>query len=248
MNLQDRAYAVGIFVVLGICCIGAYVAVSGFMNVNPRGLNLGLSGPTPTAATVVATQVDTATVVVATVPPVATDTSAAPTNTPKGFKPSPTLLSRGTPSPAFLADIPTITPVTDTGTATTAAPSATAVTAGCGSPFCPVGGRPDPNIAPTGQACPLNYLWGLVLDQNGKGIPGWIIHFRDPAGNEGDTTTKAPPDPAGRYDIPTSSGGTWFIQLRDSGGNPQSALIRVDARKNNQNSAVCSTRTDFVSQ
>ncbi len=247
MNLQDRAYAVGIFIVLGICCIGAYVAVSGFMNVNPKGLNLGLSGPTSTETVVVATAVVTSTTVSATVAPLPTLVAIQPTNTPKGAKPTATSLSHGTPSPAFLSDIPTITPATDTGT-TTPAPSPTASGGGCGSPFCPIGGSPDQNIAPTGQACPRNYLWGLVLDQSGKGIAGWKIHFRDPAGNEGDTTTKAPPDPAGRYDIPTSSSGTWFIQLRDSGGNPQSATIRVDARQTSTDNKVCPTRIDFVPQ
>ena len=247
MNLQDRAYAVGIFVVIGICCIGAYVAVSGFMNVNPHGFSLGLNGAAASPTVLVATAVVTETVAPATVPPLPTLVSALPTNTTSSLVPSPTLASRGTPSPAFLADIPTITPAAGTGTSAPQA-SPTSASAGCDSPFCPIGGRPDETIAPTGQACPRNYLWGMVLDQNGKGIVGWRIHYRDPVGNEGDAITKSPPDPAGRYDIPTASGGTWLIQLRDAGGNPESAFIRVDARQASTNKANCPTRTDFVPQ
>ena len=46
MSMQDRAYAAAIFVIIGICCIGAYVAISGFANANPGGLLLAFNGAT----------------------------------------------------------------------------------------------------------------------------------------------------------------------------------------------------------
>lgn len=48
MTMQDRAYAVAIFIILGICCIGAYVAVSGFLNANPDGFSLALNDASAT--------------------------------------------------------------------------------------------------------------------------------------------------------------------------------------------------------
>ncbi len=251
MNLQDRAYAIGIFIVLGICCIGAYVAVSGFMNANPQGLTLGLGNSTPTSAVqspTAAAPTETEVAVTDTAVPVFT--SAPPTNTPKGFKPTLTPLSRGTPSPAYLSDIPTITPsASGTAPALGFVPSPTPAVAGnCGSPFCPIVGRPDETLGPSGQKCPRDYLWGLIMDRNGKGLAGWKIHFRDPAGNEEDRTTKGPPDPAGKYDIPAPSGGVWFLQARDPSGKPLSPMFRVIAGQAYNGGATCPTRIDFVEQ
>ncbi len=251
MNLQDRAYAIGIFVVLGICCIGAYVAVSGFMNANPQGLTLGLGNQTPVSTVQSATiAAPTETETSATVTAAPLSTSAPPTNTPKGFSPTLTPLSRGTPSPAFLSDIPTVTlAAPGTAPAAGATRSPTAAAAGnCGSPFCPIMGKPDETLGPTGQKCPRDYLWGIVQDRNGKGLAGYKIHFRDPSGNEEDRTTKGPPDPPGKYDQPTGGGGKWFLQLRDPNGKPLSPMFPIESRQSYNGGAICPTRVDFVEQ
>jgi hypothetical protein len=247
MSLQDRAYAAGIFIVIGICCIGAYVAVSGFLNSSPSGFNIDLGASateTPGEETAVAglntpiTFPDT--------PIAGTISAAIPSVTPKGFEPSATPPSRGTPSPAFLADVPTAAPSDTPGSepSPTAAQAATV----CRAQFCPRIGVPDAAIAPTGRACPDNYIWGVVYDHNGKGIPGALIHFIDPSGAGSNVAAKGPPDPAGRYDIPTAGGGVWKLQLRDGNGNPLSPVVQIQARQIAAGSDTCPTRVDFHQQ
>lgn len=237
MNLQDRAYAVAIFLVLGICCIGTYVAVSGFMNANPQGLSLGLNAAaseTPTPANVV--EISTATLESATETPGPTE---APTSTPKGFKPSPTATIRRGPT----LDLPTAAPLEVT-TATVAA----TVQVGCGFPFCGRIGQPDPKMAPTGRDCPTDYLWGAVYDKAGTGLPNWQIRYQQLGGVTDKVATKGPPDTRiGGYDIPVGS-GTWVLQLFDSGGNVKSAPFQVVSRQPYAGGSTCPSRVDFVQQ
>jgi hypothetical protein len=242
MNLQDRAYAVGIFIVLGICCIGAYVAVSGFTNVNPSGLNLSLNSGSPTPSAVTTLDVSTATPGAATVPPLPTSTAARAVTTPGGSQPTPTSLTHGTPTPAFLADIPTITLA-----ATSVVSSPTPAAGSCGYPFCPQIGRPDAAMAPTGLPCPINYIWGVVYDKNGAGIPNMEIHYQQLGGASDQTMTKGPPDTRiGGYDIP-AGGGTWVLQLF-AGGQAQSSQFRIQAHQAFTGGSTCPTRVDFVEQ
>ncbi|MGB8648823.1 MAG: hypothetical protein WCF84_26540 [Anaerolineae bacterium] len=256
MNLQDRAFAVGIFIILGICCIGAYVAVSGFMNTNSGGLNLGLNVSTPSPTSGTPSDVSAGTAEAATPTLLPTGTSGPPTNTPKGFKPSATPSatvtpsSRGTPSPAFLADIPTITPASGTsGTpgASSTQPAATApVPVGnCGYTYCPSPKGPPDDRAPTGNSCPTNYLWGFVIGSNGKGVPGVQVRYTNPDGESDHTFTKAPPDPAGRWDV-AAPGGMWAIQILDSGGKPASPVIQIQAHVSDPSGKTCPTRLDFI--
>lgn len=243
MNLQDRAYAAGIFIVLGICCIGSYVAVSGFLNANPSGISLSLARASETPTLPLAPEIPTETPAPVTDTPIAaTLAPLPPTATPRGFKPSPTLRSRGTPSPGFLSQLPTATPTS----ATRPAPPPTAPPAGCGYPFCPRLGAPDASLAPTGQACPDNYLWGVVYDQKGKGIPAMKIHYTNPEG-EDDAITKSPPDPPGRYDI-NAGGGRWTLQLRGTGNSALSPVYPLEARQRYTGGAICPTRVDFIEQ
>src|SRR5437867_10481496 len=86
MSIQDRAYAAAIFIVIGICCIGAYVAISGFFNANPNGITLSLSQPTGTATVEPNIEIPTETPAPPTFTPLPT---LPPTDTPKGFNPSP---------------------------------------------------------------------------------------------------------------------------------------------------------------
>ncbi len=244
MNLQDRVYAAIIFVILGICCIGAYVAVSGFMNANPNGLSFGLGGATPeptvqSASAAAPTLAATAVAAAGATSPA----GAKSTSTPKGAKPTLTPLSRGTPSPSFLSDIPSVTPP-----ATAGAPSPTPVLVGCGYPFCPKTGPADPSVGPMGQACPSNFLWGIVYDKNGQGLAGMTIRYRDPQGEGKDISTKSPPDPPGKYDIPTTGGGGWTIQLVGGEGSALSPAFRVQARQVYSGAKMCPMRVDFVQQ
>ncbi len=244
MDLQDRAFAVGVFVILGVCCIGAYVAVSGFFNANPSGLSLGQNVSTPSPAATLLIPTGTVEIPTLTQVPTATIVAAPPTKTPKGFKPSPTPVDRGTPSPAFLADIPTVTPsVVSTQVVATAPPPVS----GCGFAYCPRPKGPPTTDAPTGNVCPLNYLWGFVLDSGGRGVANVRVHYTNPNGDAGETLTKAPPDPAGRWDV-VAGGGTWTIQLLDQNHNPISPPVPVEAHIPYTTGNSCPTRLDFVKQ
>ena len=236
MNMQDRAYAAAIFVVLGICCIGAYVAVSGFMNANPQGPSLGLNtaGQTPTQQSAVEIPTDTA------APPTATPLpTEPPTKTPKGFVPSSTPTIKRPPT----LDLPTV-PIIGLGSAT---PFAT-TQVGCGYPFCGKMGKPDENMGPRGQACPTDYVWGVVYDKNGVGISDWHVRFQR-VGGEGDrTTTKGPPDTRiGVYEIVAAS-GSWILQLRDPSENVKSPPFQVNAGQSYTGGPTCPSRVDFVEQ
>jgi hypothetical protein len=235
MNIQDRAYAAAIFIVLGICCIGAYVAVSGFMNATPQGLTLGLNSGTQPPTLESAVEIPTGTVA----PPTTTSMpTEPPTKTPKGFVPSPTTINR----PPTL-DLPTV-PVTEVVSAT---PSGTAQV-GCGYPFCGRIGAPEAQMAPTGRDCPTDYLWGVVYDRNGKGISNWEIRYQQIGVVSDHTVTKGPPDTRiGGYDIPAGS-GTWILQLYDSSGNVKSPPFQIKARQTFAGGSTCPSRVDFIEQ
>ncbi len=235
MNLQDRAYAVGIFVILGICCIGGYVAFSGFLNVSQGGLNLGLNGATATIAEQPTAETTNESLAQVTVPPLPTITVS-----PGGTLASPNGTPRTTPTAATLTEIPTITPATTV-------PSPTSASQGCpGFPFCARLKGPPSADAPTGNPCPANYLWGFVLDSSGNGIPAARVRFRNPSGDTGIIIAKSIPDPPGRYDIP-AAGGIWVLQLVDGNGNPLSAAVSMQAHVNFTGGG-CPTRVDFVQQ
>lgn len=236
MNVQDRAYAVAIFLVLGICCIGAYVAVSGFSNSNPQGLSLGLNNATQTPTEVSVVEIPTGTEA----PPTGTEApTIPPTRTPKGFLPSPTPTLKRAPT----LDLPTAPPVE----ISSATPEAT-VQVGCGFPFCGRIGRPDPKMAPTGRDCPTDYLWGVVYDKNGNGLPNWQIRYQQIGGVSDQVITKGPPDTRiGGYDIPVGS-GTWVLQLYDTSRNVKSAPFQVTSRQPYTGGSTCPSRVDFVEQ
>jgi hypothetical protein len=232
MTMQDRAYAAAIFIILGICCIGAYVAVSGFMNANPDGLSISLndSTATPTAGVTIEIPTETA------APP--TNTPLPPTQTPEGFQPTlPPAATRG-PTLDF---IPTI--ATPEFTAT---PEATPTLAGCGAIYCPRLGPPDAR-GPKGQPCSTEYIWGFVFTANGEGEPNVRLHFREANGGEGDGRSKGDPDPRGRFDFP-ASGGLWNVQVWDRNGDPLSPPFQVQGGIPWGGSGNCPTRVDFVQQ
>lgn len=232
MTMQDRVYAVAIFIILGICCIGAYVAVSGFVNANPEGLQIGLNASTATPTVGVTIEIPTETAA----PP--TNTPLPPTKTPEGFQPTDIPAATRGPTLDF---IPTI--ATPEYTAT---PLFTATPPSCGAAFCPRLGAPDPR-APTGNPCPDNYIWGFVLDKVGNGMGGMKVSLRELSGAADIVTTKAAPDPEGRFDFP-ASGGTWTVQLVDRREDPLSPPIQIQAMTTWGGSGNCPTRVDFVEQ
>lgn len=232
MSMQDRAYAAAIFIILGLCCIGAYVAVSGFMNANPDGLSIGLNGATATATAGVTIEIPTET----TGPP--TKTPLPATKTPVGFQ--ATLVPEATRGPT-LDFIPTIATAEFTAT-----PEATATPVGCGATYCPRLGAPD-GRGPQGQPCSTEYIWGFVFTKSGDGEPNMRIHFREVGGGEGDSRTKGDPDPRGRFDFPTNS-GSWNVQVWDRNGDPLSPPFQVQAGVAWGGSGNCPTRVDFVQQ
>lgn len=232
MSMQDRVYAVAIFVILGLCAIGAYVAVSGFMNANPDGLNLALNRGTDTPTVGVTIEIPTETAA----PP--TNSPLPPTRTPEGFRPTDTPAVTRPPTLDFL---PTIATPVETPTA-----EATATPPGCNASICPRLGPPD-SRGPGGNTCPPDYIWGFVTDKAGNGIPNIRIHLREINGAEGDARSKGDPDPVGRFDFP-ASGGTWSVTVWTRDGDPVSPAIQVQAGQAWGGSGNCPTRVDFVQQ
>lgn len=237
MSIQDRAYAAAILIVLGICCIGAYVAVSGFINANPQGITLGLGGGTQTPTSESAVAIPSGTVAPPSSSPLPTE---PPTRTPKGFVPSSTATTKRPPT----LDLPTSSSIQ----VITSTPLASVQAVGCGYPFCGKIGKPEAAMAPTGRDCPSDYLWGAVYDKNGKGIPGWTIRFQQVGGGSDKVSTKGPPDSRlGGYDI-VAAGGTWILQLYDPSGNSKSPPFQIKARQSYTGGTNCPTRVDFVEQ
>jgi len=233
MSMQDRAYAAAIFIILGLCCIGAYVAASGFMNAHPEGLSLSLNRGTesPTAGVTIEIPTETA------APP--TSSPLPPTRTPEGFRPTDTPAATRPPTLDFIPTIetPEITP-TEEATATPASGPA------CEASICPQLGPPD-SRGPNGNTCPQDYIWGFVTDNSGKGMSGVRIHFREVNGAEGDARSKGAPDPEGRFDFPANA-GTWSVVVWTRDGDPISPAIQVQAGQAWGGSGNCPTRVDFV--
>ncbi len=232
MSMQDRVYAAAIFIILGLCCIGAYVAVSGFANANPGGISIGFLSTTATPTAGVTIEIPTET------PAPATNTPLPPTRTPEGFQPTDIPAATRGPTLDF---IPTV--ATPEATAT---PEASATPPGCGAEFCPRPGPADAN-APGGNPCPSNLIWGYVLDSSGQGMPGIKIHFRDAGGNAGEKDTKGPPDRPGIYDIPVGS-GTWIVEVMGKRDTLRSTPFQVAVGEAWGGSGNCPTRVDFVQQ
>ncbi len=232
--MQDKSYAIAIVVVLGICCLGAYVAISGFLNSNPSALtfstpvlqatSIAINLPTDTPAPTIPAAVQT----------------IRPTSVPV---PSPLGAFQTITAAATIVIPPT--PPTLTRTATPAASSPAAQSC-AGFPFCWKYGVPDAILGPTGNECPRNYIWGLVTDANGKGLPNVRIRHQAPNGEYGETLTKDKPDVPGKYDILAPS-GTFVIWIV-SGGAQVSPQVSVAVQPHTPGANVCLMRIDFFQQ
>ncbi len=236
--MQDRSYAIAIAVILAICCLGAYVGVSGLMNARAPSTAADLLKAITPVSVVLPTE------------------TAAPTKTGETLAPPPTSL----PNPTPLGAIQTITAsATTTGTlpvptftvrpTSPPAPSSPAAPTCANSIFCPSGGPPDGSLAPTGAQCPQNYIWGRVFDKNGSGVPGVRIRFKTPMGTVDSVESKGPPDPPGIYNILSPPpGGSWLVWVLDAGGGQASPQYTVVAPQGYSGSGNCPTRVDFRAQ
>lgn len=244
--MHDRSYAIALVVVLALCCLGGYVAVSGFMN----------SRPPTTASSPLAMGISSTAVVIAvsTAAPVSSNVTATvsvvptslPLETPLGV--FQTITASITTSAARATAVPTAKSVPLPPSSAAAPPQAPAQS--CASfQFCPTGGPPDPQLAPTGDPCPRNYIWGRVLGLNRQGLADMRIRWKGPAGNTGTEVSKGPPDPPGIFNILSPPpGGTWVLWLADAGGTALSPQISVVAPQPFGGSGICPTRIDFVQQ
>ncbi|MCL4393407.1 MAG: hypothetical protein M1482_01070 [Chloroflexi bacterium] len=236
--MQDRYYIIAIVVILGICCLGGYVAVSGYLNSNAPTLSF-LTPGAPVTPVVVVVSTDT---------PVATLTRAPASGPTAPPLPSPlgafqTIAAETTQGPAT----PTVNKTAAPAAATTQAPTAPAAATCDKFPYCPKGGPPDFALGPTGKECPTNYIWGRVADKNGNGVANVKIRFKLIDTGESDiVVTKGPPDPAGAYNIPVKPGSSWLVWVTD-GTNQLSPQVTVTTA-GYTGSGDCPTRRDFVQQ
>ena len=243
--MQDRSYAIAIVLVLAICCLGMYVAVSGYLNSNPSAFT-SLSTTPAIQATLVVVVINTET----------------PAPTKPGATLAPPLTSAPVPSPlgAFqtitAATSVTVAPGTPTATPKAAltptvprppsVPSPSAQSCS-GFPFCPKPGPPNPEFGPGGVDCAPNYIWGRIIDVNGRGIPGMRIRFKGPLGDISTVESKGPPDPSpGAYNQLAPS-GTFTLWLLDAGGGGASPRVQIAVQRY-MGTGNCPTRMDFIAQ
>ena len=244
--MQDRAYVIAIVIVLAICCLGGVVAVTGYVNSNqisstpstgslaitPLVISVNTDTPAPIVTKSPGSGLSAATPAVAPSPLGAFQTIAA----------SSSLSGASTPAPTTAAGSSKASSVSSSVSSTVAQVSC----AGFG--FCPKSGQPDSSLGPGGNECPRNYIWGRVVDLNGRGLANMRIRYQGPSGEYDAVITKAPPDPAGVYNIVTGqTGTTWTIWLIDADGRDQSPHINVLTQAYS-GVGECPTRRDFIQQ
>ena len=234
--MQDKTYVVAIIVVLGICCLGMYVAVSGYLNSNPGAfpdIVAGIQG-TPVVVSI-------------------STYTPAPTQSVSALPSTPTIPAVPSPLGAFQTITAAVTIVIPTPVPTRAAASPTATgvpgfPSCAGFAFCAKAGPPDYALGIGGDPCPRNYIWGRVTDTSGRGLRDRKIRFKSPEGIMDTVTTKAAPDPEGVYNIPSvASGSAWEIWLLDTSGAEVSPHVKFTTQPYN-GVGNCTTRLDFVQQ
>ncbi len=249
--MRDRSYAIALVVILAICCLGFYVAVSGYLNSRPPSASSTVIARPPVATLVgssVATKaLPTQTEVAASATLTATATATVPPpDSPLGFFQTITPSASVTDTPATTASptksLPTLPP--------TAPPPTLSPAQSCAAfPFCPVGGPPDAQLAPTGDPCPRNYIWGRIVDLARNGLPDMRVRWKGPLGSTDIVISKSRPDPPGIYNVLSPPpGGSWVLWLVDASGKALSPQITLVAPKPYSGSGNCPNRVDFVQQ
>ena len=236
--MQDRYLVIAIIVIIAICCLGGYVAVSGFVNSSSSALGALSSGVAATPIVVaVSTDTPAATRPAVTAPKVVT---AAAVPSPLGaFETIAAASNTLVPS----GPLPTVAKPTSP----TQAPQVSQGQSCSGFSFCTKPGPPDAALGPQGRNCPSNYIWGRVVDQNGNGLPDMRVRFKLVSTGESDqVVSKGLPDPPGAYNIPAQPGGSWVIWLTDAGSqiSPQVTIVP----KSYGGAGDCPTRVDFFRQ
>lgn len=238
--MQNRLSAIIILVViLGICCLGLYVAISGYLNNNPPPFIANLRGTLPAFTAIPIVLATDTPILLQTNTPGAILPTAPPPNLPLVTIPSP-----NAPAPTGTAPAPTSRPNPS------AVPPTITTVASCGAfQFCNAGGPPDPSLAPSSAiGCPSNYIWGRVVDLGGKGLPDKKIRFRDPNKEIGTAVTKNTPDIPGKYDIPSGTPPSqWMVWVLGDDGNPISPQVTI-MTQNYVGAGNCPNRIDFKQQ
>ncbi len=239
--MKERSSVIAIVVVLAICCLGAYVAVTGYFNSQPSSNPLNTSGVMATPVVTVLPTETTAPTKPAVVAPVVPPTAVA--------VPSPLGALQTITAALPIPVAPTVAPRATQPPVAVASPMPTAPAqpACANSPFCSAGGPPDSTLGPGGNECPSNYIFGRVVDTAGKGIPNVTIRFRDPTGIAANTTTKGAPDPAGMYNIPTGQPGSEWVVWLEINGNQASPQVKLITQRY-PGSGTCPTRLEFIQQ
>lgn len=230
--MQNRLSAIAILVViLAICCLGFYVAITGFFNSNPPEFLANLRSTLP---------------IFTPVPVVLPTDTPAPSETATLNSVSATVRSiTSTRLPvASTVTVSTVVP-TSRPAPSTPLPTAAPPTVCGGFQFCNLGGPPDQTIMAPPSGCPSDRIWGRVYDLTGKGIPERKVRFKDPQGELGSTTTKNTPDIVGKYDIPSNvPSSQWIVWLLGDDGNPISPQVTI-MTQNYTGSGNCPNRIDF---
>ena len=231
--MDNRAYALAFMGVLGIICLGAYVAISALFDVNGDPLirfDSGTAAPTVialgTRAAGTRTATPTSTPFVPYLPTLdfATVTPALPTATyTLPPLPSPRLLPTRTPTPPP-GDTSTPPPP---GVTVPPSPSATPTNAP------PPGGYPYSYSGPSVERrnCVSQYIiYGYVRDAHGQGMAGVHIRYsaRFPHPIDFPTAGTRSGGEAGYYELTAGTSGNEFdVTLIESGDQPLSPTVHV---------------------
>lgn len=246
--MTDRSYAIALVLILAICCLGVYVAVSGFVNSAPQSTSAKTLQPVaPSTLIVLLTNTET--------PSPSEQSATVESMSTIPAMPSPlgafdAVTGTATVTGVVAIVLPTLRlPTLPVITPTQAGPLPPGAQSCAGFAYCASPGPPDASIAPTNAPCPRNYVWGRVFDTAGRGLVDVRIRYRVPNGNVGTAVSKAPPDPPGKFDIITPApGGTWIIWVLDAVDKPASPQVAVVAPQDYQGSGMCPTRVDFRAQ
>ncbi len=240
--MESRAYAFAFLAVLGIVCLGAYIAVSAL--VDSSGAPIISLNETPVPRELTSTRSATRTPTRPSTPtstPVVILTVILPTNTPFVLPtatwtlppfPTPRLIFTPTPRPTATptpTEVPSPTPVPPTPTplptnTSLPPPAPTSTAAPSGFLY-----RQDGPIAPDpNKDCSGQYIFGTVRDANNAPLPGVRIRLKDSYKQDVRVRTKSGID-AGVYDHQIGiTPQLWTVLIVDAGDTPLSAAVNVN--------------------
>lgn len=238
--MENRAYAFAFMVVLGIICLGAYVAVSALLDTGGDPIirfDGGSTTPTPVPVTTRAgtrTPTPTNTPNIPVIPTIIfpTATPVPPTNTPtlRPF-PTPALIPTRTPTP-----VDTPPPVQSTALPPPPGPTNTPTADARTFQY-----RVDsgPAVDRTRRCSSGVYIYGFVRDAQNNPLPGVRVKY-------GVTNVINPPaavTEAKGYELFVRSETTWYVLIVDNGDRPLSPTVNV--RTPAEGSGECWVKLDW---